>query len=67
MALLKSGVDLSTISQWLGHVSPTTTNRYATLDLDMKSEAINRVKPVTGSRKASWRTNETVLQWLESL
>jgi hypothetical protein len=33
----------------------------------MKREAINRVKPVTGSRKAAWRTNETVLQWLESL
>ena len=67
VALLKSGVDLSTISQWLGHASPTTTNRYATLDLDMKREAINRVKPVTGSRKTSWRINETVLQWLESL
>jgi site-specific recombinase XerD len=67
VALLKSGVDLSTISQWLGHASPTTTNRYATLDLEMKRDAINRVKPVTNSRKASWRRNETVLQWLESL
>jgi len=67
VALLKSGVDLSTISQWLGHASPTTTNRYATLDLEMKRDAINRVKPVTNSRKASWRRNETVLQWLEGL
>jgi site-specific recombinase XerD len=67
VALLKSGVDLSTISQWLGHSSPTTTNRYATIDLDMKREAINRVKPVVGSRKSSWRTSETVLEWLESL
>jgi site-specific recombinase XerD len=67
VALLKSGVDLSTISQWLGHASPTTTNRYATLDLEMKRDAINRVKPVTSSRKVSWRRNETVLQWLESL
>ena len=55
------------ISQWLGHSSPTTTNRYAALDLEMKRDAITRVKPVTASRKASWRTNETVLQWLESL
>lgn len=67
VALLKSGVDLSTISQWLGHASPTTTNRYATIDLDMKRDAINRVKPVTGFRKAAWRTTETVMQWLESL
>jgi integrase/recombinase XerD len=67
VALLKSGVDLSTISQWLGHASPTTTNRYATIDLDMKREAINRVKPVGSPRKATWRTNETVLKWLENL
>ena len=67
VALLKSGVDLSTISQWLGHASTTTTNRYATIDLDMKREAINRVKPLGGPRKAGWRTNETVLKWLESL
>jgi integrase/recombinase XerD len=67
VALLKSGVDLSTISQWLGHASITTTNRYATIDLDMKREAINRVKPAGGPRKAGWRTNETVLRWLERL
>ena len=67
VAMLKSGVDLSTIGQWLGHASPTTTNRYAALDLDMKRDAINRVKPIPGSRKTAWRTNETVLQWLESL
>jgi site-specific recombinase XerD len=67
VALLKSGVDLTTISQWLGHASPTTTNRYATIDLDMKREAINRVKPVTASHKVAPRTNKTVLEWLESL
>lgn len=67
VALLKSGVDLTTISQWLGHASSTTTNRYATIDLDMKRDAINRVKPVMGSRKVARRTNKTVLEWLESL
>jgi len=67
VALLKSGVDLSTISQWLGHASPTTTSRYATLDLDMKRDAINRVKPIAASRKTARRTSENVLQWLENL
>jgi integrase/recombinase XerD len=67
VALLKSGVDLSTISQWLGHTSPTTTSRYAILDLDMKRDAINRVKPIAASRKTGWRASETVLQWLENL
>ena len=44
VALLKSGVDLSTISHLLGHASPNTTNRYAKVDLDMKRKAIAKVK-----------------------
>jgi integrase/recombinase XerD len=67
VALLKSGVDLSTISQWLGHACPSTTNRYATIDLEMKREAITKVKPVPGSGKVSWRKNQTILEWLETL
>jgi integrase/recombinase XerD len=67
VALLKSGVDLSTISQWLGHACPSTTNRYATIDLEMKREAIAKVKPIPDSGKASWRKNHTILEWLENL
>lgn len=67
VALLKSGVDLTTISQWLGHASPNTTNRYASIDLDMKRKAIAKVKPIEGSRNPSWRKNQTVLEWLEQL
>jgi site-specific recombinase XerD len=40
--LLRSGVDIVTISQWLGHASVTTTNRYATVDLEMKRKAIEQ-------------------------
>ena len=40
--LLKSGVDLPTISHWLGHASVNTTNRYATADLEMKRQALAR-------------------------
>jgi integrase/recombinase XerD len=67
VALLKSGVDLSTISQWLGHASPNTTNKYATLDLEMKRKALARVKPLPGQRRVAWRKNRTILDWLESL
>jgi site-specific recombinase XerD len=67
VALLRSGVDLSTIGQWLGHASPNTTNRYAHIALDIKREAIARVKPIPGSRKTPWRNNQTVLEWLEQL
>lgn len=69
VALLKSGADLSTIGQWLGHESPNTTGRYAVVDLDMKRKAISRVKPLQaqGARSAPWRHNRTILEWLESL
>ncbi|MDQ3666392.1 MAG: site-specific integrase [Acidobacteriota bacterium] len=66
VALLKAGVDLSTISQWLGHASPNTTNKYATIDLEMKRAAIAKVKPVRGQRRSAWR-NRSVLDWLEGL
>ena len=66
VALLKAGVDLSTISQWLGHASPTTTNKYATIDLEMKREALAKVKPIRGQRGGGWR-NRSILDWLEGL
>jgi site-specific recombinase XerD len=67
VALLKAGVDLSTISQWLGHANPTTTNKYATLDLEMKRKALAKVKPLPGQRQVALRKNHTILDWLESL
>jgi site-specific recombinase XerD len=67
VALLKSGNDLSTISHYLGHASPNTTNRYAKVDLEMKRKAIARVKPVPHQSRTPWSKDPTVLDWLESL
>jgi site-specific recombinase XerD len=67
VALLKSGVDLSTISHYLGHASLATTNRYAKVDLEMKRKAIARVKPVPRQSRTPWSRDPTVLDWLESL
>jgi site-specific recombinase XerD len=67
VALLKSGVDLSTISHLLGHVSPATTNRYAKVDLEMKRHAIAKVKPVPRKCRTPWSKDRTILNWLESL
>ena len=67
VALLKSGVDLSSISHLLGHASPTTTNRYARVDLEMKRQAIAKVKPVSRRSRTPWSKNRTILDWLESL
>jgi site-specific recombinase XerD len=67
VALLKSGVDLSTISHYLGHNSLATTNRYAKVDLEMKRKAIAQVKPVPRQSRTPWSRDPTVLDWLESL
>lgn len=45
VALLKSGVDFATISQWLGHAGINTTMRYARADLDLKRQALAQVFP----------------------
>jgi site-specific recombinase XerD len=68
VSLLQSGVDLTTISEWLGHASVNTTNRYTAVDLEMKRAAIKKAIPVSKKgRAASWRRNANILEWLESL
>ena len=67
VALLKSGVDLSTISHLLGHASPSTTSRYAKVDLEMKRKAIAKIKPVPRRSRSPWSKDSTILDWLESL
>lgn len=67
--LLRSGVDMVTISHWLGHASVTTTNRYATVDLEMKRKAIEKARPIgrRASGPAAWRADTSILEWLEAL
>lgn len=67
--LLQAGVDLITISHWLGHASVETTNRYTAVDLETKRAAIAHAMPVTDIEPAlaSWRSDASILQWLEAL
>lgn len=67
--LLKSGVDLITTSHWLGHCSINTTNKYATIDIEMKREALEKAKPLDckSNIRASWKKDPDILKWLESL
>jgi site-specific recombinase XerD len=65
--LLKSGVDLSTIGQWLGHASLNTTNKYATIDLDLKRQALAQADSPATEALVGWRHDATILEWLESL
>jgi integrase/recombinase XerD len=65
--LLRSGVDLPSIAHWLGHASVNTTNRYATIDLEMKRKALAKAHPPGSTRAPAWRRHTTILEWLEAL
>jgi integrase/recombinase XerD len=67
--LLQAGVDLVSISHWLGHASVETTNRYATVDLETKRAAVANADPLIedSQQVRAWRSDNTILKWLESL
>lgn len=67
--LLQAGVDLVTISHWLGHASVETTNRYAAVDLETKRAALAKAGPLGPVPPAvsSWREDASILDWLEAL
>lgn len=67
--LLQAGVDLVAISHWLGHASVETTNRYTAVDLEAKRAAIARAGPVADADQAlvAWRSDASILEWLEAL
>jgi integrase/recombinase XerD len=67
--LLRSGVDLSTIANWLGHVSINTTNKYLTLDLEAKRQALDKSERVLSGRQRGTLAppDHDLIEWLESL
>lgn len=62
-------MDLVSISHWLGHASIETTNRYAAVDLATKREAVAKAGPVgdVDPVLAAWRSDTSILEWLEAL
>lgn len=65
--LLRSGVDINTIRAWLGHVSLTTTNVYAEVDLEMKAKALAKCE-VQGKKKiVPWRKDKGLMEFLRTL
>jgi len=38
--------NLPTIGHWIGHFSVNSTNKYSTIDLEMKLDTRTRTKPV---------------------
>ena len=69
MHLLRSGIDLSTIANWLGHASINTTHKYLTLDLEAKRQALDKSERVLSGRQRSilCPPDHDLIEWLESL
>jgi site-specific recombinase XerD len=65
--LLRAGVDINTIRAWLGHVSLTTTNIYAEVDLEMKAKALAACEGQKEEAKEPWREEEGLMAFLRSL
>jgi integrase/recombinase XerD len=70
--LLRAGVDINTIRDWLGHVSLETTNRYAKVDLEMKAKAlatcaVTEPGRTSSEEKATWRKDRDLMAFLNSL
>lgn len=65
--LVAAGVDVTVIRSWLGHVSLETTNHYAQANLETKRKALERVERAKTDSPPSWRRDESVLDWLDTL
>jgi integrase/recombinase XerD len=66
MTLLQSGVDLLTISAWLGHAQVTTTQRYAAADVEMMRRGLDRAA-VSGEQPTRFTAKDAVLTLLENI
>jgi len=66
--LLRAGVDINTIRAWLGHVSLSTTNVYAEVDLEMKAKALARTDlgdEIAAAKR--WRKDPGLIGFLKSI
>jgi integrase len=65
--LLRAGVDINTIRAWLGHVSLSTTNVYAEVDLEMKAKALANCEVEEGEPQKPWREDKGLMEFLQTL
>lgn len=68
MVMMKAGVNLICIRDFLGHQSVSTTEIYARIDNQQKIDAINRTSMVPPTDELpSWQKDKGLLHWLEQL
>jgi len=65
--LLRGGVDINTVRDWLGHVSVDTTNIYARVDLETKAKAIAQCEPETTRTAKHCSGDKGLVTFLRSL
>ena len=69
--LVEAGVDVNVIRGWLGHADLSTTNRYAEVNTKAKLAALRSAEPPGSSAEPRtvpiWRSDESLLKWLDSL
>ena len=65
--LLRSGVDINTIRAWLGHVSLSTTNIYAEVDLEMKAKALANCEVKGEEGPKPWGEDVGLMEFLRGL
>ena len=70
--LLEAGVEINVIRGWLGHVSLDTTHRYAEINMRSKEAALEACAPPVAAsaefpRRAVWRDDAALLNWLSAL
>ena len=68
MGMLKSGINLIYIRDFLGHSNVTTTEVYARADNEMKRKALEEsYKELYTDEMPKWEDDENLMQWLKNL
>jgi integrase/recombinase XerC len=66
--LVSTGVNITIIRSWLGHVSLDTTNHYAQANLETKRKALEQVgAPMASHHPPSWKRDASLMAWLDTL
>ena len=66
MHMLRSGVDINSLSFWLGHADINTTHVYAEIDMEMKRRMIEKAGAPPSGKDVPWQQPD-ILAWLSQL
>jgi len=66
MHFLQAGIDITTVSMWLGHESIETTQIYVTADMEMKEKALKTLQEPT-TKAFRFKPSDSLLAFLENM